>query len=634
MKNGSLSLHSTLSCVAVALLLTGCATLPQCPGSLLPIVEVQINGTASNHDDYGSTTTSTAARARITNWQKFLGGQNFPGGVAVELRSPAGSPNLAYATTAAGATSTSLLQTLPADGAWLDFFVRGATTTAEKGAIIEASTAGSCDEAVIARKAMMIPSGAPPIPAVPARPRVEIEIGSVASLDDYIAWAPTSARIRWADGAAPATLNVTLRNMAGADHLRFAPDTLAGGSTATATTLALALNGDGAWTKFFVAGNFASPSSIDKDAILEVIEGAATLLSRDGIMVRIRKNANGLTPSERDRYLAAVQKASATFGSYIQFVRTHSRDSTGAALISHRQAHSGSGFLPWHRAFVLNLERILQSADPSVALHYWKFDSPATNIFTPEFMGSNSTGIMATLAVTNPIATWALPGEGVATGIQRQTPYGDAGNPALLANDIAVLALGTPTFNYSGFITMESSSHNRAHSRSGFTDAMGNPLPTGSWVGGSPAIAPRDPIFFFLHSNVDRLWARWQWLHDRFTPTAVASYDLQGSHATPAAGVALPSFTQAANGAITANRTLGQYAQDTMWPWDNVTGGTLVSTTGRPDNALIQPFPITLGGLFPLSKPSPGLVIDYATVTSTSPLNGLGYGYDDSNPFD
>lgn len=633
MKHGNLSLHSTISCLALASLLAGCATIPQCPGSLLPIVEVQVNDTASNHDDYGSTTTSTLARARITNWQRFGGGLNFPGGVPVEVRSPFGSSSLLYGSTPAAATSASLLDTLPSDGGWLIFYVRGTATTIEKGASIELATSSTCDEAVLARKAMMIPAGALPIPSTPARPRVEIEVGSVATLDDYVAWSPTQARIRWTGGVAPATLNVTLRNMPGSDHLRFAPGTLAGGSTAIDPTVALTLNADGSWVQFFVAGNFASPSSADKDAIIEVLDSTGALLSRDGIMVRIRKNANGLSTPERDRYLAALQKVSATYGSYIQFVRTHSRGSAGAALVSHRQAHSGSAFLAWHRAFVLNLERILQSADPSVALHYWKYDSPAANIFTPGFMGSNSAGIMATLAATNPIATWTLPGEGVATGIQRQTPYGDAGNPGVTA-DTAILALGTPTFNYSVFTTMESLSHNRAHAFSGFTDASGNPLPTGSWVGGSPAIAPRDPLFFFLHSNVDRLWARWQWLHDRFVTTAVSSYDLQGSHATPAAGVAGPSWTQAPNGAITSNRTLGQYAEDTMWPWDNVTGGTLASTTGRPDIALIQPFPITLGGLFPLARPSPGLVIDYASVTATAPFSGLGYGYDDSNPFD
>ena len=44
-------------------------------------------------------------------------------------------------------------------------------------------------------------------------------------------------------------------------------------------------------------------------------------------------------------------------------------------------------FLPWHRAYLLDLERELQAIDPSVALPYWRFDQPAPNLFTPEFLG-------------------------------------------------------------------------------------------------------------------------------------------------------------------------------------------------------------------------------------------------------
>jgi tyrosinase len=28
--------------------------------------------------------------------------------------------------------------------------------------------------------------------------------------------------------------------------------------------------------------------------------------------------------------------------------------------------------------------------------------------------------------------------------------------------------------------------------------------------------APKDPLFFFLHSNVERFWAKWQVIEDRF----------------------------------------------------------------------------------------------------------------------
>jgi len=619
------SLMSCVSCVwgvIAAMLLSSCATIAPCVGTLMPIVEIQVNDTASNHDDYGSTAADTTVRARITNPTGFNGSSNFPGGVAVELRNPSGGSTLGFATSAGATLSSSILQTLPGAGGWSSFVVRGnAASALDKSAVIEMATAGSCSEVVVARKAMMVPSGALPIPAAPARPRVEIEVGSIATLDDYIAWGPTFSRLRWVGGAPAGTLAVTLQNMAGTDHLRFAA-TVASDATATSTTLPLTLTGDGAWVTFYVAGNFASPSLADKDAVLEVTSAGA-LLSREAVMVRIRKNANALTVSERSRYLEALKKVSQTYLDYIDFVKTHSRDTTGAvgSLVAHRQAHSGSAFLPWHRAFILHIERLLQSADPSVALPYWKFDDNAPNVFTPDFMGANSSGNIATLAASNPIVSWSLPGEAVPAGIQRQTPYGDGGHP-LVASEVATLALGSPGFAYANFMAMELQAHNPAHSRSGFTTSSGAPAAGASWIAGSPAIAPRDPLFFSLHCNVDRLWAKWQWLHDRNTVTDVATYDLQGSFAAPAPGVAAPLFTTNAAGQITANRTLGQYAEDTLWPWDNVVGGT--GAAGRPSIAVMTPFPIVLGGLLPFAKPTVKLVLVYP---------GMGFGYDDVFPY-
>src|SRR4029079_95004 len=59
--------------------------------------------------------------------------------------------------------------------------------------------------------------------------------------------------------------------------------------------------------------------------------------------------------------------------------------------------------------------------------------------------------------------------------------------------------------------------------------------------------AARDPLFFLLHANVDRLWAKWQWLNrltDAGNPDAFAA--------------AVP------------NR-IGHRLGDTMWPWNGVT---------------------------------------------------------------
>lgn len=641
MRSERFGVAAVLTLVGSALL-TGCATIAPCPGSLMPIVEIQVNNTASTHDDYGTTGSNLACRARITNPTGWNNAVNFPGGANIELRNPVGSPNLLFSPTSGGAGSASIFQTLPQNGGWQNFWVKGTGTSAtDKSAIIEMATSGSCSNAqtdvVVARKAMMIPSGAPPI-ALAANPQVEIEInGSSATLDDYVGWGPTTARVRWVNGSMGNTANVTIAST-GATPLVFANSSLGAAATATNATLPLTLTGDGAWVSFYVAGQFPAAlprgSTKDKDAILEVRNASNAPVGREGLMVRIRKNANGLGNDERDRYIAALTKINATYANYIQFVRTHSRDSTGSigSLVSHRQAHSGSGFLPWHRAFVQHIERLLQSVDPSVAVPYWKFDDNAPNIFTAGFLGSNSAGNFATLT-GNLLDTWTLAGESLPqAGIQRKTPYGDGGHPAL-RTEAQTLALGGGTFLYGSFRnSMETDPHNLSHARSGFTDPnTGAPLPGASWVGGSPAIAPRDPLFFSLHANIDRLWAKWQFAHVRNTPTAINSYDLQGSHATPAPGVAAPAFTQNMNGLITANRTLGQYADDSMWPWDNTLNGA--GTAARPDIAILTPFPIVLGGILPFARPQVKTLVDWAGLTATVPSTGLGFGYDDFTPY-
>ena len=256
-------------------------------------------------------------------------------------------------------------------------------------------------------------------------------------------------------------------------------------------------------------------------------------------MVRIRKNANKLTAAERNRFLEALKKTDLSYNNYIDFVKTHGRDNTGAVVsqVALRQAHGGSAFLPWHRAFVLDLEHLLQAADPSVTIPYWKFDANAPKVFKSNFMGSNSSGNMVTLAATNPIVSWTLPGEDVPVGIQRRTPYGDKKHPKV-ATETATLGLGSPTFSFSQFRSMEKSFHNPAHSKSGSI----------SWLS-SLVLATRDPLFFLLHCNVDHVWAKWQWMRDRYNISDRITYDLLGSFYAPAPGVPLPD--------VSANRTLG-----------------------------------------------------------------------------
>jgi tyrosinase len=114
-----------------------------------------------------------------------------------------------------------------------------------------------------------------------------------------------------------------------------------------------------------------------------------------------------------------------------------------------------------------------------------------------------------------------------------------------------------------------------------------------------PATAAKDPLFFLLHCNVDRLWAKWQKRFNRFDPSVAASFD---SGANP----------------------VGHNLPDTMWPWNGVT------TPPRPPTApggALAPSPCVSA---PGPRPKVQDCLDYqGTLNATAQL---GFDYDDT-PF-
>jgi len=288
-------------------------------------------------------------------------------------------------------------------------------------------------------------------------------------------------------------------------------------------------------------------------------------------MVRIRKNANDLTPAERDRLVSAfAQINNQGAGRFADFRDMHTN-------VTSPQAHGAPGFLPWHRAYLLDLERELQSIDPTVALPYWRFDQASPNIFTLDFFGvSNSVGTVS-FSPTNPLQFWRTDG---VPGINRRPFFGTNTAPPGLRTEAQTLALGNA---YPAFRTLEGNPHGSAHtSFGGFISSIGT--------------AARDPLFFLLHCNVDRLWAKWQRQFGRFDPAVAASFD----------GAANP---------------IGHNLPDTMWPWNGIT------TPPRPPTAPGGSLAASPCVSAPGPQPRVSQSLDYQG--NVNAVSRLGFDYDD-----
>jgi len=411
--------------------------------------------------------------------------------------------------------------------------------------------------------------------------------GTVRPVGRFISWSPAMAGLRIADdGGVAGPLQVQLSTPAGAGgglelrlELKDPP----------AETVTLDLPGDGTERTFFVSGRFGAPSTSPGDAVLEVhgVEAGAPLLASFGLTVRVRKDAETLTTTERDAFLLALAKLNDQGQGLFQTYRDVHRSGTL------NESHGFDGFLPWHRAYLLDLERELQNIDPSVALHYWRWDRPAPRLLSADYMGApDPASGFARFSPANPLRLWSIDGR---QGVDR-LPFFD------VINSGAHNQLGQPPrpdLVVTGFTgpygqlrpQFEANPHGRAHvSFSGDIS--------------SPPTAPRDPMFFLLHCNVDRLWAKWQWLRKRTDPDNPSAYDFRGRFGDPGA------------------TRIGHNLLDTMWPWNGVTGGP----GPRPSTAPRTPFPTTLPPA-PGTTPTVRSMIDYQGLHDM--VATLGFDYDD-----
>lgn len=178
----------------------------------------------------------------------------------------------------------------------------------------------------------------------------------------------------------------------------------------------------------------------------------------------VRPDHRTLTGDQQNRFLNAFSQLNA-LNLLGPLVDIHSN--------AIHQMHGNPRFLPWHRIYLLRLEELLMSIDPTVCIPYWR--SSDEQAFPSWLLGFTPTVNL----IGGPHTVWR-----------------NIGAFTILPDGAAVAAaLANATFNTFG--PALEGIHNTGH----------------VWVGGSMGsvpTAPADPVFWMHHAEIDRLWAQWQ----------------------------------------------------------------------------------------------------------------------------
>ena len=213
-------------------------------------------------------------------------------------------------------------------------------------------------------------------------------------------------------------------------------------------------------------------------------------------------------------------------------------------------------FLAWHRQAAYELEHEMrdQTGDEWINLAYWDWttsNSSEDPLWYADWLGPFDIG-------------WNLGWELTVLPLPTQTEV-----DAALAN--------ADFYDFSRYSIEESSIHNNPH----------------DWIGGVMSMqnSPKDPVFFFHHNMIDKIWADWYELHgdentDYYVKTDMPRYD--GNYQRPD-GITLPSVNP---DDIVNPRNLGVfYAENGLAKLDKYT----VSNTNVPSEKFGYQFTIEAG---------------------------------------
>ncbi|KAL1916639.1 uncharacterized protein VTP21DRAFT_5343 [Calcarisporiella thermophila] len=207
--------------------------------------------------------------------------------------------------------------------------------------------------------------------------------------------------------------------------------------------------------------------------------------------IAVRKEIRQFTTQERIDFINAVKQLN-------QGVRPSRYDLlTKWHQEATAYAHYQPQFLPWHRAYLREYEKALQSINPNVVIPYWNWSEDYLNPISSPVFSNDWCGGSGSCVSTGPFANW-------------QVTYKDYDqtSPHCLQRSLE---------NLKGYVADPTTIQHIVYSNNRYQDfhpaIEGNPhAGIHNGVGGDMATmaGPNDPIFYMHHAYIDKIWADWQ----------------------------------------------------------------------------------------------------------------------------
>lgn len=224
----------------------------------------------------------------------------------------------------------------------------------------------------------------------------------------------------------------------------------------------------------------------------------------------IRRNIAKVSQAERDKLRNAILELDRrTYPDGVSF--WDKQDQIHQAT----HVHGGPAFIPWHRELVNRYEALLKQIDPTVALHYWDWQtdprkSPDGAGGTVNLFSTGPNGFMGSASGRAGSPLDEFDNGGSFPGSRE-----DTGNPADPPREIRRnVQPGAPPVASDATILAAGNGLPEAQQWQAIREAIEGPHDDAhSYIGGTLGMIHssfEDPFVFLLHSNVDRLWAKWQ----------------------------------------------------------------------------------------------------------------------------